>query len=213
MPFRRLVPVLLMAIVAPTAPAIAQLRQRPPTTMQEFEQQVIAGNWAAANQQSDLDNEKRTWIGIDVEFGLEPLGALFLDAQRGARRHASSAAAQAPSAAPTGALSRVSPVFGFSVSRFGFGNGGGYLVTSYMGGVRYWLPAQAKFLPFLQGSIGIERSFEENAFAFAPGGGVLIPLNRFILSLKGGIRRAAYEFGGNTSTQISVGVLVPFGAR
>jgi hypothetical protein len=104
--------------------------------------------------------------------------------------------------------------FGFPEEAVDFFGESGFTVTTIMGGARYVLPPQPKFLVFVQGQAGLERSFGESAFAFAPEGGVIVPVNKdLFLTLTGGLRTAFYEGDSGTAFELNVGLTFPFGHK
>lgn len=115
------------------------------------------------------------------------------------------------SAAPSRLLDRMSGVAQVGFVNHGLGNGESFTVSTFMGGVRYWLDRQPSFQPFVQGTAGIEHAFGENAFAVSPSGGVIVPVNNWLVTAEVGIRHAFYEFAGETSVQIMGGVTIPIG--
>jgi hypothetical protein len=110
---------------------------------------------------------------------------------------------------------------GIGITRFGFPDEAeaffgesGFTVTSVMGGVRYVLPPQPRFLVFVQGQAGIEHSFQETALAISPEGGVIVPVSKdLFLTITGGLRTAFYEGDSGTSFELGVGLTFPFGQK
>jgi hypothetical protein len=102
--------------------------------------------------------------------------------------------------------------FGFPEEAQDFFGESGFTVTTIMGGVRYVLPPQPRFMAFVQGQAGLDRSFGDSAFAIAPEAGVIMPVRKnLFLTVTGGFRTAFEEGGSGTGFELGVGLTVPFG--
>ena len=89
----------------------------------------------------------------------------------------------------------------------------GFTVSTFMGGARMVLPQQKNFLVYVQGYAGLEHAFGENAFAIAPEGGIIFPVNQWLLTVTGGPRIAFYEGASETAFELSVGLTFPLGHK
>ena len=74
-----------------------------------------------------------------------------------------------------------------------------------------WAPLSNGMTPYVQVVAGLEHSFGETAFTFAPGGGVRIPVNSYTVLVEAEYRRSLYDGFSGSGFGFSVGVVLPLG--